>query len=129
MFLTSRARQQPGRTGPDDHQVKSSVGLRRCAMVFHLACRPCSSALRIKPMPPSSPAANMPGTVGFEVWRHERDVQLRRSLPEYQGDGALTDRRDAARRPMQSPGLTSAQAAADQAEHRVQLLLRTGLQA
>ena len=90
-----------------------------------IACRPCSAALRIRPMPPSSPAMKMPGTLVSNCGLTCGMSTPRRSVPKTSRIASTGQAARQAPWPMQA-------ARVDQhrlARHHAQRLLRAGLRA
>ncbi len=67
--------------GPAPTMTTSSGVVAFLAAIVSMACFPCSAALRMRPMPPSSPAMKMPGTLVSKFGFTRGMSTPRRSLP------------------------------------------------
>ncbi len=106
--------------GPAPTITRSScpgLAARRLRWIASTACLPCASALRMSPIPPSSPAMKSPGTVDSNSALSNGISTPRRSVPK---TSVIASAGHAARHapcPMQSVGLTRCALPSDQAEY------------
>ena len=105
--MAAKPGRQAGRPAADDHDVVARALPRARLRITSIAWRPCSAALRIRPMPPSSPAMKMPGTL---VSKSGSRRECRRRASRCRTPAVIASTGQAARQapwPMQAAALTS----------------------